>query len=64
MSTTAQEAKFRKLKRNSKYSTRVFNRCEICGRSRGYHGTFKLCRICLRDRALSGDIPGLSKSSW
>lgn len=64
MSTSAQEAKSKKLKIKSKYPTRAFNRCEICGRSRGYSRYFKLCRICLRRLAHKGDIPGLKKSSW
>ena len=64
MSTAAQEAKARRLKKNSKYPTRVFNRCEICGRARGYNRMFKMCRLCLRKRAHAGDIPGLRKSSW
>lgn len=64
MSTSAQEAKSKKLKIKSKYPTRVFNRCEICGRSRGYNRYFNLCRICLRRLAHKGDIPGLKKSSW
>jgi small subunit ribosomal protein S14 len=64
MSTTAQEVKAKKLQIKSKYSTRVFSRCEICGRSRAYNRLFKMCRICLRDHAHAGDIPGLRKSSW
>lgn len=64
MSTNAQEAKARKLQIKSKYPTRVYTRCELCGRSRGYHRYFKLCRICLRRLAHKGDIPGLKKSSW
>ncbi|HLD03395.1 MAG TPA: type Z 30S ribosomal protein S14 [Candidatus Dojkabacteria bacterium] len=64
MSTDAQEAKTKKLKQHSKYSTRVVNRCIICGRRRAYYRMFKMCRICLRNKAHSGDIPGLSKSSW
>lgn len=47
-----------------KYKVRVRNRCEICGRPRGYFRRFKLCRICLREMALQGKIPGLAKSSW
>jgi len=64
MSTTAQEVKAKKLHVKSKFSTREFNRCEICGRSRAYNRMFKMCRICLRDHAHAGDIPGLKKSSW
>lgn len=40
------------------------NRCEICGRSHGYVRKFKLCRICLRKRALNGELPGVKKLSW
>lgn len=64
MSTAAQEAKAKKLQKKSKYSTRVVYRCEVCGRTRGYHRYFKLCRICLRGLAHQGQIPGLKKSSW
>ena len=64
MSTSAQEAKHRKLKKSSKFSTRVFNRCLICGRSRAYYQMFKMCRLCLRKKAHEGNIPGMTKSSW
>lgn len=47
-----------------KYPTRVRNRCRVCGRPRGYLRKFKLCRICFRERALKGQIPGVQKSSW
>lgn len=47
-----------------KYPTRVRNRCKICGRPRGYLRRFGLCRICFRDLALQGKIPGVVKSSW
>ena len=47
-----------------KYSTRVRNRCKICGRPRGYIRRFGLCRICFREQALEGKIPGVVKSSW
>jgi small subunit ribosomal protein S14 len=40
------------------------NRCMLCGRSRGYIGRFKICRICLRQRALAGELPGVRKISW
>ncbi|NDJ51622.1 MAG: type Z 30S ribosomal protein S14 [Chloroflexi bacterium] len=49
---------------NRKYEVRVRNRCERCGRPRGYMRKFKLCRICFRELALNGDIPGVKKSSW
>lgn len=47
-----------------KYAVRVRNRCKVCGRPRGYYRRFGLCRICLREMALKGEIPGLTKSSW
>jgi small subunit ribosomal protein S14 len=47
-----------------KYEVRVRNRCTRCGRPRGYYRRFGLCRICLRELALEGKIPGLRKSSW
>ncbi|MBK9122180.1 MAG: type Z 30S ribosomal protein S14 [Chloroflexi bacterium] len=47
-----------------KYQVQVRNRCNKCGRPRGYIRRFGLCRICLREMALRGEIPGLVKSSW
>lgn len=47
-----------------KYRTRIRNRCVLCGRPRGYYRRFGLCRICLREEALKGNIPGMVKSSW
>ncbi len=47
-----------------KYKTRVRNRCKQCGRPRGYMRRFGLCRICFRELALKGQIPGVVKSSW
>jgi small subunit ribosomal protein S14 len=47
-----------------KYPTRVRNRCRICGRSRGYMRKFGVCRICFRELALEGKIPGVTKASW
>jgi small subunit ribosomal protein S14 len=47
-----------------KYPQRVRNRCRKCGRSRGYIRRFALCRICFRELALQGMVPGVVKSSW
>jgi small subunit ribosomal protein S14 len=47
-----------------KYVVRVRNRCKVCGRPRGYIRRFQLCRICFREMALKGLIPGVVKSSW
>lgn len=49
---------------NRKYKTRVNNRCKICGRPRAYMRRFGMCRICFRELALEGKIPGVKKSSW
>lgn len=47
-----------------KYKVQVRNRCQVCGRPRGYIRRFALCRICFREMALAGRIPGVVKSSW
>ena len=59
----AARLKLAELPRNSA-QVRVLNRCEVTGRPRGYYRKFEMCRICLRKYGLSGDIPGLTKSSW
>ncbi len=46
------------------FSARIHNRCLRCGRGRGYLRKFALCRICFRNLALEGQIPGVTKSSW
>ena len=53
-----------KLNRKPKYKIRHRNRCRICGRPRGYLRKFEMCRLCFRQLALKGDIPGVMKSSW
>jgi small subunit ribosomal protein S14 len=53
-----------KSKRRPKFNVRVYNRCKICGRPRGYLRKFGMCRICFRTLALQGQIPGVTKSSW
>lgn len=58
------EAHLVKAKRTPKYSTRVIRRCWRCGRTRGYMQKFKLCRICFRELAERGEIPGVTRSSW
>lgn len=55
---------YAKLNRPPKYSARHRNRCKVCGRPRGYYRDFELCRICLRNLALRGEIPGVIKASW
>lgn len=53
-----------KAERKKKYSTREYNRCQICGRPRGYLRKFRICRICFRKLASEGLLPGVTKSSW
>ncbi|MDQ7780766.1 MAG: type Z 30S ribosomal protein S14 [Planctomycetota bacterium] len=53
-----------KQKRTPKFSTRKYNRCELCGRRRGYYRRMKICRICFRNLALRGEITGVRKASW
>lgn len=53
-----------KAKRKPKFSTRKINRCWRCGRVKGYMRDFDLCRICFRELADNGDLPGVKKSSW
>jgi small subunit ribosomal protein S14 len=50
--------------KHRKHKTQVRNRCRICGRPRGYIRRFQLCRICFRELALQGQIPGIKKASW
>lgn len=50
--------------REHKHSTRDYNRCQLCGRRRGYMRKFGICRICFRENALEGNIPGVRKASW
>ena len=60
----AKKALVIKQKRPQKYSTRNYNRCKRCGRPRAYYRKFHLCRICLRELAHRGELPGVTKSSW
>ena len=53
-----------KLVKKPKYKIRHRNRCRICGRPRGFLRKFEMCRLCFRQLALRGDIPGVVKSSW
>ena len=59
----ASKRAFAKMEKTPKFSVRQRNRCKVCGRPRGYYRKFEMCRICLRKYGLSGDIPGLTKSS-
>lgn len=60
----ARKALINKAKKTPKFSTRKITRCELCGRPKGYLRKFKMCRICFRELASKGEIPGVQKSSW
>jgi small subunit ribosomal protein S14 len=60
----AKEALIQKARRTPRFKVRRYNRCNVCGRARGYFRKFGLCRICLREMALGGLIPGVTKRSW
>jgi len=62
MASKAQKAKT--YKHTPKFSTRIVHRCWKCGRKRGYMRKFNMCRICFREFANKGLIPGIRKSSW
>jgi small subunit ribosomal protein S14 len=47
-----------------KFGTRAHNRCKLCGRPRGYLRKFQMCRLCFRELALRGEVPGVVKASW
>jgi small subunit ribosomal protein S14 len=53
-----------KQKKTPKYKVRKYNRCQLCGRPRGYLRKFGICRICFRNMASQGHIPGVIKASW
>jgi len=58
----ARKALIAKAKRTPKYSTRVIRRCWRCGRNKGYMRDFDLCRICFRELAENGDLPGITRA--
>jgi len=60
----AKKSMIAKANRTPKYAVRAYNRCKRCGRSRAYMRKFGVCRICFRELASVGLIPGVTKSSW
>jgi len=60
----AKKSLVEKCKRTPKFNVRKYNRCSLCGRPRGYLRKFGICRICFRDMANRGLIPGVRKASW
>lgn len=60
----ARKAMIEKAQRTPKFAVRKRNRCNLCGRPRGYIRMFGLCRLCFRDLAHKGVLPGVKKTSW
>ena len=60
----AKKSSIAKSRRTPRFDVRSRNRCQVCGRPRGYMRRFAMCRICFRERALLGQLPGVTKSSW
>ncbi|HLX34197.1 MAG TPA: type Z 30S ribosomal protein S14 [Candidatus Limnocylindrales bacterium] len=60
----AKKSLIAKSKRTPKFKVRAYHRCVVCGRPRAFMRRFSLCRICFRERALQGELPGVTKSSW
>lgn len=60
----AKKSVIARSKRTPKFSTRIVHRCFKCGRKKGYMRDFDMCRICFREQANQGNIPGVRKSSW
>ena len=60
----AKTALIEKANRKPKCRVRAYTRCQRCGRPHSVYRKFGLCRICLREMALGGQLPGVSKSSW
>jgi len=60
----AKTSQIERAKKEPKFSTRIVRRCFKCGRRHGFMRKFGLCRICFREMANKGEIPGVTKSSW
>ena len=60
----ATQAKMARERKKLKFKVRHRNRCRRCGRPRGYVRKFEMCRLCVRQLALLGELPGVTKSSW
>ena len=60
----AKTALIMKSQATTKFSTRAYRRCRLCGRPRGYIRKFQMCRLCFRELALKGEVPGIVKASW
>lgn len=60
----AKKSKIAAQKRDPKFGVRAYSRCERCGRPRAVYKRFRLCRVCFREMAHAGELPGIRKASW
>ncbi len=60
----AKKALINKQQKKPKFKVRAYTRCQNCGRPRAVYKRFGLCRICFRQMAHNGEIPGVTKASW
>jgi small subunit ribosomal protein S14 len=60
----AKKSMFARHAKKKKFDVREYNRCPLCGRSRGYLRRFDMCRLCFRKLASSAQLPGVTKASW
>lgn len=60
----AKKSLVNKQRKKPKFKVRGYNRCQICGRPRAFLRRFSVCRICFRNLASQGLIPGVTKASW
>ncbi len=60
----AKKSLIAKSQKTPKFKVRSYNRCRRCGRPRAYYRKFGICRLCFRQLALQGDLPGVVKASW
>lgn len=60
----AKKSSIVKFQKPQKYNVRNKNRCNICGRSRAYMRKFGLCRLCFRELAIKGELPGVTRATW
>lgn len=60
----AKKSQIVRAQKPQKYSTREHNRCQLCGRPRAYMRKFGVCRLCFRELAYKGQVPGVRKASW
>ncbi|HZJ90595.1 MAG TPA: type Z 30S ribosomal protein S14 [Oscillospiraceae bacterium] len=60
----AKKSQVVRAQKPQKYSSREHNRCQLCGRPRAYMRKFGVCRLCFRELAYKGQVPGVRKASW